>query len=364
MSETEMSQQAPQEVEVAPIKREPAKNTTGSNRTALIAITIALLVAALTLALWFEVRKLRLQTQAIESQLQANVQALEQREREQRSALSAEARERDTRLAARQEALEQGMQALRDQLGSEHLEWVVAEADYLLRYANRRLLLERDVRGALIALRSTDALLADGANPLYLPVREQLRNEIQSLEALAPLDVDGIALQLGGLSRQLAALPLATARRDIAAALAPETQAATEEGSVVGRFFTAMWNEVKGLVTVRRLDQKVQPLLPPEQRYFLEQNLRLRLEMARLALLRGDAPSYKEDLTAAVAWLDAYYDSSDPAVRQSRDAIAALAKLNIAPALPEIGGSLHTLERIYEKQTGRKPAAALRGSRP
>lgn len=364
MSEMETSQQTSQPESVAASATSPeGRAAVQERRAVLIAITIALLVAALALALWFEVRKIRQHTQALESQVQANVAALQQSEREQRSALSAEARARDQRLTERQAALEQGMQAIRDQLGREYDAWVVAEADYLLRYANRRLLLERDVRGALLALRSADALLADDANPLYLPVREKMRGEIQALEALTPLDVDGIALQLGGLSRQIASLPLATARRTIVADEVA-SQATEGESSWVGRLFASMWHEIKGLVSVRRLDQKIQPLLPPEQRYFLEQNLRLRLEMARLALLRGEAELYQENLTTAAAWLADYYDSEDGAVRQSRDAIAALTKLNIAPALPEIGESLRTLERIYEKQTGRKPATALRGSQP
>lgn len=342
----------------------PEQGAARGNRAALVAIILALLVAALALALWFDLRQMRAQALSLEAQLKGNVAALEQNAAELRSALlAAEARERDQRLVARQEALEQGMQALRDQLGREHAEWVVAESDYLLRYASRRLLLERDVRGALIALRSADALLADGANPLYLPVREKLRAEIQSLEHLPQLDVDGMALELGGLSRQLASLPLATARRAISGYQA-ETAQAAEEGSWAGRLLSSMWHEVKSLVSVRRLDQKIQPLLPPEQRYFLEQNLRLRLELARLALLRGEVANYQENLATAAAWLDDYYDSEDAAVRNSRAAIAALAQINIAPALPEIGEALRALERIHEKQTGRKPAAALRGSQP
>jgi len=326
-----------------------------NKRIALIAIVIALLVAALSAALWHDVRKLRQQNQAMEAQLHSAVAALEKSEREQRAALSAETRERDQMLSSRQESLEQEMQSIRDQFGRDRSEWMAAESDYLLRVANRRLMLERDARGALLALRSVDELLAEGANPLYLPVREQLRSEIQSLEALTPVDVDGIALELSGLSKQLDTLPLATARHEIAK---DQTKAQTTEaeGSQVGRFFSTMWNGLKGMVTVRRLDQKLLPLLPPEQRYFLAQNLRLRLEMARLALLRGDAATYQENLKTATDWIDEYYDRNDAAVKRSRDEVARLAQINVAPALPDISASLRTLERIREKQPGRKPA--------
>lgn len=353
MNETEHTQQTPA----------LAQSGSTDKRVAVLAMVISLLVALLALALWFDVRKMRAQTQAIDAQVQANVESLEKTEREQRTALSAEARERDQQLAERQASLEQGMQAIREQLGREHHEWVIAESDYLLRYASRRLLLERDVRGALIALRSVDELLATGANPLYLPVREQLRAEIQLLEALTLVDVDGIALELSALSKQVDALPLATARREIANAQA-EAPAAEEEGSVIGRLFGAMWREVKSLVTVRRLDQKSLPLLAPEQHYFVAQNLRLRLETARLALLRGDAALYQESLKTAAGWLETYYDNDDAAVKQGRDAVTRLMRINIAQPLPELGDTLHTLDRIREKQAGRRPAAANRGRQP
>lgn len=353
MNETEKSLQSPT----------PEKGNT-NNKLAMIAIAVSLLVAVLALALWFDVRNMRAQTHAIETQAQTSVAA----EHEQRAALSAEARVRDQKLAARQESLEQGMQGLREQLGREHHDWVVAESDYMLRFAQRRLLLEHDVRGALIALHSVDALLAEGANPLYLPVREQLRGEIQSLEALPRVDVDGIALELSGLSKQVDTLPLATARRDLASAPAEQQQPAAAEDPAESGFLNTLWRGIKdmfrGMVTVRRVDQKIQPMLPPEQSYFLGQNLRLRLETARLALLRGDTAVYQENLKTAAAWISEYYDSSDAAVKYNRDTLTRLAQINIAPALPEIGTSLRTLERIYEKQTGRKPAAALRSRQP
>jgi len=355
MSETENSQHPSSPKQISKL---------GSQHiVAASAIIISLLVAALALVLWFDVRKLRDQNRAIEAQVHTTAESLVKSD-EQRAALAAGQRESEQKLAARLDSLEQGVQAIRDQIGRERGDWVAAESDYMLRYANRHLLLERDVRGALIALRSVDDLLAEGANPIYLPVREQLRSEIQALEAIPPVDVDGVALELSALSKQIDTLPLATARRDIAKAQKQETPAAEEKGSVVGRFFSAIWKGLKGMVTVRRLDQNILPLLPPEQRYFLTQNLHLRLEAARLALLRGDGVIYQDNLNAAMAWIGEYFDHDDASVKRTRDELARLAQINIAPALPEIDESLRTLERIRQKQSGGKPATAVRGRQP
>ncbi|MDZ7810454.1 MAG: uroporphyrinogen-III C-methyltransferase [Arhodomonas sp.] len=59
------------------------------------------------------------------------------------------------------------------------------------------------------------------------------------------------------------------------------------------------------------------PLRPIEERYFLRENLRLRLEGARLAALQGDTSTYRDGLERAREWLQRYYDGDDPAVAEA-----------------------------------------------
>ena len=47
---------------------------------------------------------------------------------------------------------------------------------------------------------------------------------------------------------------------------------------------------------VRKVEAPEPPLLPPEQAWFLRENLKLRLLNARLALLTRDEAGYREDL--------------------------------------------------------------------
>ena len=55
-------------------------------------------------------------------------------------------------------------------------------------------------------------------------------------------------------------------------------------------------------------DRAAAPLVPPEQQYFLRENLRLRLLTARVALLSHDDGAFKSDVTAANAWIKQYFD--------------------------------------------------------
>nr|NIR27959.1 hypothetical protein [Gammaproteobacteria bacterium] len=99
-------------------------------------------------------------------------------------------------------------------------------------------------------------------------------------------------------------------------------------------------------VVVRRTDQPVAPLLPPESEFFLYQNLRLQLESSRLALLHGEPEAYRDHLHTARDWVKSYFDTEAAPTRAMLNKIGELAALEIRPELPDISGSLHALQRV------------------
>ena len=74
-------------------------------------------------------------------------------------------------------------------------------------------------------------------------------------------------------------------------------------------------------VVVRKVEAPEPPLLPPQQAWFLRENLKLRLLNARLALLTRDEAGYREDLRVAQTWIQRYFDA------QAKGSLAALAQL-------------------------------------
>jgi uroporphyrin-3 C-methyltransferase len=113
------------------------------------------------------------------------------------------------------------------------------------------------------------------------------------------------------------------------------------------------------LIVIREHDQPVQPLLPPEQRYFLTQNLQLQLEQARIALLRGEPEVYSERLQQAQTWVKQFFDQTDSATRSMLDSLQQLAQQNVAPPLPDITSAL---EELTQYRSGRE--AARTGATP
>ena len=249
-------------------------------------------------------------------------------------------------VAERQRALEERLNGLRQRLSDGGTGWVVAEVEYLLRIANRRLQLERDVASALEALEAADSRLSGLGEPAYLPVREAIADEVAALEAVPRPDVEGLALRLSSLAERAGDLPT---QRPTLTAPTPEEPQTTREVSGWREFMAALWADIKGLVSIRHEKPEGLPLLPPEQHEFLRQNVRLKLETARLALLEGEPATYRSALEEAAAWVERYFDRDRSEVSRMIGALQELQGAEVAPELPDISGSLRRLKEVNKR---------------
>lgn len=241
--------------------------------------------------------------------------------------------------------------ALRESVGKLYEEldrsldtWVVEEVEQLLLLANHRLQLSRDVSMAARALQMADRRLEEIGDPAYVEVRQRIANEQAALAAVPRVDVAGFAVRIAALGSRVEQWPLKARASFRGAAEAPAASPEKLQHQLLeaGR---EMWQDVSKLVRIQQTDETRQPLLPPEQSYFLQQNVRLRLDAAQLALLQGDAGIYTESLNTALAWLRGYFDGEDEDVAAAARELEALAAEDVRPALPDISGSLAALRR-------------------
>lgn len=242
--------------------------------------------------------------------------------------------------------------------------WDIAEAAYLLRIANERLHLGRDVNTALVALQTADQILHKVADPALTPVRSQLAQEINSLKAVPIPDINGMALSLTSLTQQVNGLKLkqTSLEKPIPAAANEEKQtldhALPEEkdhadATETKELLQTIWADLKHLVVVKHRDEGKDggiPTLLPKERYFLYQNLKLKLEVSRLSLLRRDKDSFQQNLKQALNWLQTYFQG--PKAKAMEDALVELKKVVITPPLPDISESLKILENVSSQAGG------------
>jgi uroporphyrin-III C-methyltransferase len=338
-----------------PEKTPEQQSASRAPRLALIAV---LLAAALTALFWIDVRN---RIGGTQEELARRLQDIDAGSREAR-AVARQAQEAlrdsqarisqlESRLAESQ-SQQLALEALYQDLSRNRDEWQLAEIEQVLAIASQQLQLARNVRAALLALQLAEARLARSDRPQFVPVRRALARDIERLRATPSVDVPAMTVRLDGLIASVDALPLAfdeRTERTPAKDAAPGAQS-----GALSRLGAEIWNEIKQLVVIRRVSGNEPPLLPPQQAYFLRENLRLRLLNARLSLLARDEAGYREDLRVAQTWIGRYFDVRS---RQGVDALGQLKQLSstsISFELPTISDSLEAV-RGFKSRRERTP---------
>ncbi|MBN8279711.1 MAG: uroporphyrinogen-III C-methyltransferase [Gammaproteobacteria bacterium] len=235
--------------------------------------------------------------------------------------------------------------------------WLLAEAEHYMRIANAQLGLAGDVGVAETALGLADDSLRELNDPRLLPVRKELAAEINALKAVPRPDTEGIVLSLGSLADSLDSLRLKSSAPS-EFRTAPEKPAAPLTG--LDRALAATRSALASLISVRRVDDPVSPLLTEAEQAVLVRSLDLELQLARLAIMRGDAGMYRRSIEAASDRLQQHFDLASPDVQAAAESLAELGTAKLPEELPDISGSLDALLRI--SAAGRPGAVARQGS--
>jgi uroporphyrin-3 C-methyltransferase len=183
-------------------------------------------------------------------------------------------------------------------------------------------------------LKQSDERLARVSQPRLDGVRRAIARDLDRVKAASVADIATLAIRLDEAIRMADELPLlsnAKARGDpartaaaaaVASRAAPtasDASSAAAAGAAVVRWservrhdlaqvWDGMWDEVRSLVRVTRIDHPDAVLLAPDESFFVRENLKLRLLNARLALLSRQFDTAQQDLQAALAALDRYFD--------------------------------------------------------
>ena len=224
-------------------------------------------------------------------------------------------------------------------------DWLLAEAEYLIQLANHRLLLEKDVTTAAVALKAADARLAEVADPALLNIRKILANDLLTLNNIPTIDLTGLSVTLSALSNNIPNLPLNTPDPKTHKITQEEKTSASSNVENIQQLPAAIWKDIKSLIVIRNHQKPLEPLLAPNQHFFLIQNLALLLEQSRLALLNGHNEIYQERLATTDKWIKQYFDTEHNVTRNMLASIAELQKFDIDPALPDISSTFSAVKK-------------------
>jgi uroporphyrin-3 C-methyltransferase len=322
-------------------KKKPA------SRLPLLTLIAVLVAASLAVLFWFDARQRigNMQEEVARRLRDVEVDAREARSvarQSQESLREAQAKlgQLETRLSESQ-SQQLALEALYQDLSRNRDEWQLAEIEQVLAIASQQLQLAGNVRAALLALQLAEARLTRADRPQFTPVRRALTRDIDRLKSAPAVDFPAMSARIDGLVASVDSLPLAFDERAERGAVSREP--APKDAGFWSRLGSEIWNELKQLVVIRQVSSPEPPLLPPNQAYFLRENLRLRLLNARLSLLSRDEAGYREDLRATQAWVRRYFD---PRSKQTVEALAQLQQLSSASISFEMPTITESLEAV------------------
>ncbi|HGE6107080.1 TPA: uroporphyrinogen-III C-methyltransferase [Vibrio cholerae] len=239
----------------------------------------------------------------------------------------------ETVLEQQQKSIESLQLAVADIKGRRPNDWLLAEADYLVKLAGRKLFLEHDVETATQLMESADQRIAALNDPSLTALRKTMANDITTLKNIPLIDRDGLVLRLISLQQQIDNLPLANA---ILPADQPQTSQAVSEN--LDDWQTNLKNSLKAFadnfITFRSRDGNVIPLLSPTQHFYLRENLQAKLETAIKGVYTEQQTLYRTALDTAAQWSTSFFNPDDKAVQSFNAALAQLAQQQVQVEYP------------------------------
>ena len=242
--------------------------------------------------------------------------------------------------------LDRVLAQLSQEQDADEREWLHAEAAYLLRLANQRLQLERDVEGAAALLRTADSVLNSADNPALTPVRREIASELAALDAVPRVDRTGIYLALNAQQERVATLRLAQEVEEQPVSSSIEEPPTGTFQRQLARF----GEELKDLVVIRGHDEAMEVLVTPEQESYLRQSLRLILEQSQLAVLKEEQELFEASIDKALDLLNRYYDTSRSETQGVISRLEDIKQTNVTPELPDISRSQQALAEFIENR--------------
>ena len=241
---------------------------------------------------------------------------------------------------------------------SSRTDWQIAEVEYFLRLAIDSLIIESNIKTAQSLLEAADRLVREIDDVGLISVRQAIADDLVAIRGIRVPDYQGMAFTLNALSKQVGNLkmPLESRQTEVGSTETEQStiaEVAPVETTWLQRIkikLAELGNQLSALVQIRRTDQPIEPLMPPEQQAYLTQNLHLMLEQAQLALLRRNQPLFQQSLDKALGWIQTYYDPKDAASISFVKNLTALKDNQISLELPDISSSLRTFKQFQSQR--------------
>ena len=226
-------------------------------------------------------------------------------------------------------------------------DWLFSEADFLLNNALRKLVLDNDVDTAVSLLKLADETLAKVNNSQSAAIRSAINQDLKQLLSVAGVDQNAVMQKLSQLANTVDELPVLDVNFGDDQNATKLSDSLSDWAENAEKSATSFLNHFIRISPKYGADRK--ELLAPNQDIYLRENIRLRLQLAIMAVPRQQNELYKQSLEAVASWIRSYFDTNAEVTQSFLKSVDELSELSIYVDVPSQLQSLSMLDKYLNR---------------
>ena len=226
-------------------------------------------------------------------------------------------------------------------------DWLFSEADFLLNNALRKLMLDNDVDTAVSLLKLADETLAKVNNSQSAAIRSAINQDLKQLLSVAGVDQNAVMQKLSQLANTVDELPVLDVNFGDDQNATKLSDSLSDWAENAEKSATSFLNHFIRISPKHGADRK--ELLAPNQDIYLRENIRLRLQLAIMAVPRQQNELYKQSLEAVASWIRSYFDTNAEVTQSFLKSVDELSEVSIYVDVPSQLQSLSMLDKYLNR---------------
>lgn len=226
-------------------------------------------------------------------------------------------------------------------------DWLFSEADFLLNNALRKLVLDNDVDTAVSLLKLADETLAKVNNSQSAAIRSAINQDLKQLLSVTGVDQNAVMQKLSQLANTVDELPVLDVNFGDDQNATKLSDSLSDWAENAEKSATSFLNHFIRISPKHGADRK--ELLAPNQDIYLRENIRLRLQLAIMAVPRQQNELYKQSLEAVASWIRSYFDTNAEVTQSFLKSVDELSELSIYVDVPSQLQSLNMLDKYLNR---------------
>ena len=214
------------------------------------------------------------------------------------------------------------MDSLYRNLSTSKLVWTLGEIEHALVITEQQLSFAGDKKVALKTLEKVRLIIDRSGIPELVDLRPLIIAEIDRIKPLQNFDLLSTSERLADITDQVGEFPLKslsfnnekTNNENLPAVKSDQEKS----------LFTIVIENLGALIRVDEYSTNSSLVLDQEQEFIVKENIKVRLLLARLALVIGNREMFKSDIEMAEKLIDEFFDSGSDKVNAARSILADL----------------------------------------